>query len=228
MTSTPTDWRHKGSLLEMVDTLQQLREEFADSDLDIDSELSSIEYSLDRAAEKLRAGKEAAGKDDAERCRIAADLIISWLADCGFGSASEADSVLLAEFHEEAAKAVLLDKVGDYAGHRKEASRLWPLLGVALLAANEEWEAENRRCRQERQLYEEVTSAYRLADLHRETLGIGVDTELTHEVIEQAQAAAEKAAGLNKRGKPYIRFANAAERLRLTLHYTPPSGGQGW
>jgi hypothetical protein len=211
----------------MVDTLQQLQQDFADSGLDIDSELSSIEYTLDRAAEKLRAGRESAGKDDAERCRIAADLIIGWLADCGVDSTTEADSGLLAEFLEEAAKAVLLDKVGDYAGHRKEASRLWPLLGAALATADEESRAESHRCRQERQLYEEVKSAYRLASLDRETLGIGADVELTHEVIEQAQAAAEKTAGPNKRGKPYARFGNAAKRLRRTLAYTLPGGGQG-
>ena len=103
---------------------------------------------------------------------------------------------------------------------------MWPLLGTALISANEEWEAENRRCRQERQLYEQVKNAHDFASVDRETLGIGVDVELTHAVIAQAQAAAEKAAGLNTRGKPYARFANAAERLRLTLDYTLTNGGQ--
>ena len=71
-----------------------------------------------------------------------------------------------------------------------------------------------------------MKSAHAFANLDRETLRLAGDIELTHEVIEQAQAAAEKAAGLNKWGKPFVRFANAAERLRLTLDYTLTDGGQ--
>ena len=211
----------------MLDSLLKLREEFQGSGLDIDSELSSIEYSLDRAVDKLQAGKDAAGKDDNERCRIAADLIIGWICDCGFDSTTEADSDLLAEYFDEAAKAVLLDKVGDYAGQRKEARRLWAPLGVALTKANEEWQIESRQLRQERQLVESVKNATAFAHLDRETLGLDADVELTHAAIANAQAAAEKAAGLNKRGKPYVRFQNAAERLQLTLDYTIVGGVQG-
>ena len=210
----------------MIASLLKLQEDFLGTDLDIDSELSSIEYSLDRAVDKLQAGKDAAGKDDNERCRIAADLIIGWVCDCGYDSTTEADSDLLAEYFDEAAKAVLLDKVGDYAGQRKEARRLWAPLGIALTKANEEWQIESRQLRQERQLVESVKSAVRFAHLDRETLNIPADAELTHAVIADAQAAAEKAAGLNKRGRSFIRFQNAAERLQLTIYYTIVGGVQ--
>ena len=216
---------HYSPIDEMLTTLQELQNEFKDSQLDVSKILSKVESGLDRAADKLKAGKAAAGLSDAERCDIAAELILSWVAECEFDSVTELPAEWQEELIHEALEAVLLD-VAFYSSWRGEAERLKPLLCIALVKADKESVAESQQLRQQRALVNEVKNAQEVAHLDREVLGIGLDVELTPELIEEAKAAAEAKAGLSKRGKTFARFANAARRLNLSIEYVITEGGQ--
>ena len=134
--NTTTEYRYS-PIDEMLTTLQELQDEFKDSQLDVSKILSKVESGLDRAADKLKAGKAAAGLSDTERCDIAAELILSWVAECEFDSVTELPAEWQEELIHEALEAVLLD-VAFYSSWRGKAERLKPLLCIALVRADKE------------------------------------------------------------------------------------------
>jgi hypothetical protein len=215
--------KYAGALATMLTTLQGLQEDFKDSDLRIDDELFSVELELDHAAQGLRAGLAAAGQDDHQRCVIAAELIASWAADCEFSTVAELPDDMGQDLRYRALRAVLLDD-DNYITRSAAMDRLKPLLEQAIAVSDREALVELRQIRAdharwtaEQQHLKDIEHAIAFERIDRETLGIAADVVLSHEVIAAAQVKAEQAGGLSKRGKPLRRFANAAQRLTLTL-----------
>ena len=187
---------------------RQLRDESTDPDY--------LEYELDELEHKIRAGLKAAGKSDEERCDIAAGLAAGWAGDCW-------EPFRGPQMHEQfissALAAVLLDHLP--AKRRTAAQRLMPRMLELIKGIEADWEEDRAR----RAQVEAVRNAKAMVAIDRETLGIAPGAELTHEVIEEAKVKAEQAAGLSKRGKPFKRFANAAERLVMSIEWEIVSGG---
>ena len=181
---------------------KQLRDGSTDPD--------ELEYEFYELEQRLKAGLKAAGKSDEERCDIAAELAAGWACDCCL-------PFLGPQMHEQfissALTAVLLDR--PFPKRPAEKQRLKPMMLEAIKPIEADWEKD----RAERALVASIRRAKSYMPLDRETLGLPPDGGLTLEQIEAAKGTAEKAAGLNKRGKPFERFANAAERLSLAVSY---------
>jgi len=193
----------------LADYERQLRDGSTDPD--------DLEYELDELEHKLQAGLKATGKSDEERCDIAAGMAAGWACDCWEPFRGPQ---MYEEFISSALAAVLLDR--PLGKRRAEKQRLMPRMLEAIKSIEAGWEKE----RAERALVDSIRRAQSYMPLDRETLGLPPDGDLALEQIEVAKATAEKAAGLNKRGKPFERFANAAERLTLAVSYViEPANG---
>jgi hypothetical protein len=186
----------------LADYERQLRDGSTDPD--------ELEYELYELEHKLQAGLKAAGKSDEERCDIAASLAAGWACDCWEPFRGPQ---MYEEFISSALAAVLLDR--PLGKRRAEKQRLMPRMLEAIKSIEADWARE----RAERALVDSIRRAQSYMPLDRETLGLPPDGDLALEQIEVAKAAAEKAAGLAKNGKPFKRFANAAERLTLAVSY---------
>ena len=189
----------------LADYERQLRDGSTDPD--------ELEYELEQ---QLKAGLKAAGKSDEERCDIAAGLAASWAIDC-------CGPFLGPQMHEQFISSALVAVLLDHPLPKRwaEKQRLKPMMLEAIKPIEADWEKD----RAERALVDSIRRAQSYMPLDRETLGLPPDGGLTLEQIEAAKGTAEKAAGLNKRGKPFERFANAAERLTLAVSYVITNGG---
>jgi hypothetical protein len=193
----------------LADYERQLRDESTDPDC--------LEYELEELEHKIRAGLKAAGKSDEERCDIAAELAANWAGDC----CGPFDQPRITSDLINSTLAVVLLDQPVRKQRLAEMQRLMPRMMESVKNIEADWEKD----RADRALYESVRNAKAMVEIDRETLGIAPDAELTHEVIEEAKVKAEQAAGLSKRGKPFKRFANAAERLVMSIEWEIVSGG---
>lgn len=187
----------------LVEYEKEFRDESADTLL--------LEFELDYLKGNVRAGLSAAGKPDEERCDIAASLAAGWAVDrCNVFTRPQVSERLV----RDALVYALLDQpMGKQ--RAAEVERLMPAALAAVKVIEAEWEKD----RAELAHVEAIRHAKAMAPIDRETLGIDPVVELTHELIEQAKATAEAAAGMAKNGKPFKRFANAAARLITSIEW---------